>query len=65
MDVHLFDEGQLLDLATNDVVQEDNAEEIKLEGIDVAMWEQKDCVWVVPQEHRLEVLYEHQNSYML
>ena len=42
MDEHFFDEGQLLDLETNDVGEEKDAEDVELEGIDVATWEQKN-----------------------
>ena len=36
MDGHFFDEGQLLDLENDDVVEEEDAEDVELEGIDVA-----------------------------
>ena len=36
IDAHFFDEGQLLDLANDNVVEEENAEDIELQGIDVA-----------------------------
>ena len=56
MDTHFFDEGQLLDLENNDAGEEEDAEDLELEGIDVATWEKKNRLWAVPQEHRLEVL---------
>ena len=56
MDAHFFDEGQLLDLENDDTGKEENAEDVELEGIDVATWEKKNELWVVPQEHRLELL---------
>ena len=59
MDAHLFDEGQLRDLENDDVGEEEDAEDVELEGIDVATWEKKTGLWVVPQEHRLEVLRPH------
>ena len=59
MDVHFFDKDQLLDLENNDVGEEEDAEDIALEVIDVATWEKKNGLWVVPQEHRLEVLQQH------
>ena len=62
MDPHFFDEGQLLDLANDNVVEEENAEDIELQGIDVATWEKKNRLWVVPQQHRLEVLGQHHDS---
>ena len=62
MDVHFFDEGQLLDLEYDNVGEEDDVEDVELEGIDVATWEKKNGLWVVPQEHRLEVLQQHHDS---
>ena len=59
MDRHFFDEGQLLDLENDDVAKEEDAEDVELQGIDVATWEKKNALWVVPQEHRLEVLRQH------
>ena len=56
MDAHFFDEGQLLDLENDDVGEEEDAEDVALEGIDVATWEKENGLWVVPQEHRLDVL---------
>ena len=56
MEGHFFDEGELLDLENNDVGEEEDAEDVELDGIDVATWEKKNGIWVVPQEHRLEVL---------
>ena len=37
MDAHFFDEGQLLDLENDDVGEEEDAEDVELEGIDVAI----------------------------
>ena len=42
MDVHFFDEGQLLDLENNPVREEEDAEDMELQGIDVAPWEKKN-----------------------
>ena len=56
MDAHFLDEGQLLDLKNDDVGEEEDAEHEELEGIDVARWEKKNGLRVVPQKHRLEVL---------
>ena len=36
MDAHFFDEGQLLDLENDDVGEEEDAEDVELEGSDVA-----------------------------
>ena len=35
MDIYFFNEGQLLDLETNDVGEEEDVEDVRLEGIDV------------------------------
>ena len=62
MDWHFFDEGQLLDLENDKIGEEEDAEDVELERIDVAAWEKKNGLWVVPREHRLEVLRQHHNS---
>ena len=62
MDVNLFDKGQFLDLENEDVGKEEDAEDVELNGIDVATWEKKNVLWVVSHEHRLEVLRQHYNS---
>ena len=62
MDAHFFDEGQLLDLKNDDVEEKEDAEDVELEGIDMSIWEKKNGLWVVPQKHRLEVLYQHHDS---
>ena len=59
MDANFFDEGQLLYLENDYVEKEEDAEEVELEAIDVATWEKKNGLWVVPQEHSLEVLHQH------
>ena len=62
MDTHFFDEGQLLDLENHGVGDEEDTEDVKLEGIDVATWEKKNGLLVVPQENRLELLRQHHDS---
>ena len=47
MDTHFFDEGQFLDLENDDAVEEEDAEDEELEGMDVATWEKKNGLWVV------------------
>ena len=49
IDAHFSDEGQLLDLENDDSGEEEDAEDVELEGIDVATWEKKNGLWVVPQ----------------
>ena len=56
MNTHYFDERQFLDLENDDVGEEEDAEDVELQGIDVATWEKQNGLWVVPQAHRLEVL---------
>ena len=46
----------MLDLENDDGGEEEDAKDVALEGIDVATWEKKNGLWVVPQEHGLEVL---------
>ena len=62
MNAHFFDEGELMDLKNNNVGEEEDAEDVELEGIDVATWEKKNRVWVVLQEHRVEVPRQHHDS---
>ena len=42
MDAHFCDEGQLLDLENDDDGEEEDAEDVELEGIDVATWVKKN-----------------------
>ena len=56
MDAHFFDEVQSLDLENDNVGEEEDVKDVELEEIDVTIWEKKNGLWVVPQEHRLEVL---------
>ena len=62
MDAHFFDVGQLLELENDDAGEEEDAEDVELEGIDVATWEKKNGLWVVPQERSLVVLWQHHDS---
>jgi len=32
---------------------------VELEALDNAIWEKKNELWVVPKEHKLEVLRQH------
>ena len=48
MDAHFFEEGQLLDLENNNVGEEEEAEDVELEGIHMATWEKKNGLWIVP-----------------
>ena len=62
MDVKYFEEGQLLDLGEDENDNEGNADDIELEGIDVSKWDKRNGLWLVPEEHRLEVLRQHHDS---
>ena len=42
MNAHIFNEWQLLDLKKNDIGEEEDAEDMELEGIDVVSWEMKN-----------------------
>ena len=57
-----FDVGQLLKLKNDHVGEEEATEGVVLEDIDVATWEKKNRVWIVPQKYRWEVLYQHHDS---
>ena len=62
MDANFFDEGQLLNLENDDAGQEEDIEDVELERINMATWEKKNGLWVVPQQHRLEGLRQHHDS---
>ena len=62
IDTDFFDEGQLLDLKNNNIVEEEDVANVELEGIDLAILEKTNRLWVVLQEHRLEVRYQHRDS---
>ena len=62
MEDQFFEDAQLLDLEGDDVGEKEHAEDVKLEGIDVAKWEKKNSLWVVPAEHKLAVLRQHPDS---
>jgi len=62
MEARLFDEGQLLDLEEDEAEERRDADDVELEAIDIASWEKKNRVWVVSEEHKLEVLRQHHDS---
>src|SRR5437870_6469814 len=62
MEGQFFEEGQLLDLEEDNDGEEEDAEDVELEEIDVAGWDKKNGLWVVPEEHRLDVLKQYHNS---
>ena len=62
MEAQFFDEGQLMDLEQDNVGEEEEGEDVELEGIDVIKWDKKNGLWVVPEEHRLKVLRQHHDS---
>ena len=53
---------QLLDLENNNVGEEEDAEDVELEALDVATWKKKNRLRVVPQEHRLEVPRQYHDN---
>ena len=62
IDAHFFDEGPLLDLENDEIGEEEDVEDVELQGIDVATWEKKNGLCVVQQEHRFEVLRQYHDS---
>ena len=42
MNAHVFKEGQLMDIENDNVGEEEDAEDVELAGIDMAMWEKKN-----------------------
>ena len=65
VDANFFKEGQWLDPENDNVGEEEDAEDVELEEIEVATWEKKNRLWVVLQEHRLQVLHHHHDSQMV
>ena len=62
MDAKFFEEGQLLDLVEDENDNEGNADDIKLDGIDVSKWDKRNGLWLIPGEYRLEILRQHHDS---
>src|SRR5258706_4900792 len=62
MEVQFFNKGQLLALEEDNNEQEEDAEDVELEGVDIDNWEKKHGLWVVPDEYKLEVLRQHHDS---
>jgi len=62
MEARFFDKEQLLDLEENDVEERGNADDVELEAINVASWEKKNGLLVVPEEYGLEMLRQHHDS---
>ena len=62
IDAHVFNEVQLLGLDNDNVGNEEDSEDMKLEGIAMYACEKKNRLWVVPQEHKLEVLRQNHDS---
>ena len=62
MDANFFNEAELLNLKNNNVAEEECAEDMELERIDVVTWKKKNGLCVVQQENRLEVLCQHYDS---
>ena len=62
IDAHLFEERHLLDLDNDNVSEVEDTKDVELKIIHMAIWEKKNGLCVVPQEHRLEVLPQHHDS---
>ena len=62
MDAKLFQEGQLFDREDDENDNSYNADDIELEGTDLSKWAKRNGLWLVPEEHRLEVLQQHHDS---
>ena len=62
LDAKFFEQGHRLDLGEDENENEGNAEDIELAGIDVSKWDKRDGLWLVPGQHRLEVLLHHHDS---
>ena len=62
MHAKIFHEAQLLDLEEDENNNEGKAEDIKLEEMALLKWDKRNGLWLVPEEHRLEVLRQHHNS---
>ena len=41
---------------------ESNADDIELAGMDVSKWHKRNGLWLLPEEHKLEVLRQHHDS---
>ena len=55
MDAKFFEEGHLLDLGDDENDNEGNAEDIELVVTDVSKWDKRNGLWMVSEEHRLDV----------
>ena len=62
MDAKFFEQGQLLDLEKDEIDNEDNVDDIELDGREVSKWDKRNRLCLVPEEHRLEVLQQHHDS---
>ena len=56
MDAKFFKEGQVLEGGEDENDNVGNADIIELEGIDVAKWDKRNGLWMLPEQHPLEVL---------
>ena len=59
MEAKFFEDGQLLVLPHE---EEDDGDEIELQGIDVSTWEKRNELLVVPEVFKLQVLKQHHDS---
>ena len=59
MDAKFFQKGQLIDLVADESDNKGNRNNIELEGIGVSNWDKREELWLVSEEHGLEVLRQH------
>ena len=62
MDAKRFQEEQLLDLEEDENNNECNADDIELDGIEVSKWDNRNGLWLVPEDQRLELRRQHHDS---
>ena len=55
MHIHFFDKEQVMDIKNDDLTEEEDTQDVELEGIDMARWEKRNGLWVVLLEHKREI----------
>ena len=62
MDTKFLQKGQLIDLVADESDNNGNRNNIELEGIGVSKWNKCEELWLISEEHGLEVLRQHHDS---
>ena len=62
MDIHFINKGQLIDVENDDIEEEEEAEDVEVDGIESATLEKKKKLLAVLPEYRLEVLHQYHHS---